>query len=54
MHEIVALVLEALLDSGSGFGETLNDALDVVTFLHGDDTHLVFLKISASFGKFKH
>ena len=43
VHEVVALVLEALLDGGSGLGEALDDALDVVTLLHGDDAHLVLL-----------
>ena len=50
VHEVVALVLEALLDGGSGLGETLDDALDVVTLLHRDNAHLVFLKMGYVFG----
>ena len=43
VHKIVAFSLEALLDSWSRGSESLNDALDVITFLHWDNSELIFL-----------
>ena len=43
VHEIVALVLQALLNLSGGLGESLDDSLDVVALLHRDDSHLIFL-----------
>lgn len=43
VHEVVALTLEALLDSLGGIAEALEDGSDVVALLHGDDAHLIFL-----------
>jgi len=43
VHEVVSVTLEDLLDGAGGVGESVEDGLDVVTLLHGDDSHVVLL-----------
>jgi len=43
VHEVVSLVLQALLNLSSGLGESLDDLLDVVALLHRHNSHLIFL-----------
>merc|ERR1719272_573499 len=43
VHEVVSVVLEDLLDFGGGVGESNKDGLDVVTLLHGDNSHVILL-----------
>merc|ERR1711988_346277 len=43
VHEVLALCLEHLANAVAGSGEAHEDALNVVAFLHGDDSHLVLL-----------
>merc|ERR1719219_1335219 len=42
VHEIVTFSLEALLNGGGCASESFDDAFDVVTLLHGDNTELIF------------
>jgi hypothetical protein len=43
VHKVVTLSLQHISDTLSGITEALEDGSDVVTFFHGDDTHLIFL-----------
>lgn len=43
VHEVVSLVLQALLNLSSRLGESLDDLLDVVALLHRHNSHLIFL-----------
>ena len=43
VHEVVALLLEDLLDALGGGGEAVEDLDDGITLLHGDNAHLVLL-----------
>ena len=45
VHEVIALVLQTLLDGRCCFGKALDNTLDVVTLFHWDDSHLIFLEI---------
>ena len=43
VHEVVSVSLEDLLDGLGRVGESNEDGLDVVSLLHGDDSHVIFL-----------
>ena len=43
VHEIVTFLLEDLLDTLGGGGETVEDLNNGSTLLHGDNAHLVLL-----------
>jgi creatine kinase len=46
VHEVVSSTLEGLLDNLGGLCESAEDVLDVVTLLHGDDSHVVLLVVA--------
>merc|ERR1712166_809495 len=41
VHEVTSVSGEDLLDGGSGVAESLEDGVDVVTLLHGDDSGVI-------------
>jgi len=43
VHEVTSVSGEDLLDGGSGVAESLEDGVDVVTLLHGDDSGVILL-----------
>jgi len=43
VHEVVSVGSEDGLDGLGGVGESDEDGLDVVTLLHGDDSHVILL-----------
>ena len=43
VHEVVTFLLEDLLDTLGGGGESLEDLDDGSALLHGDDSHLILL-----------
>ena len=43
VHEVVSVGGEDILDGSGGVGESDEDGFDVVTLLHGDDSHVILL-----------
>jgi len=43
VHEVGSVLLEDILDGGGGINESLEDGVDVVTLLHGDDSGVILL-----------